>query len=1128
MPSVAVTDQCNLFSLVKFYKYSQAAGLKPIMGADVYIENDTNKSSPYRLTLLVKNKSGYIALSELLSRSYQEGQSNGLPILKKSWVEDNCQNLIALSGAMDGDIGQYILANNFKEAENCANYWNKLFPGSFYIELQRIKKLNEEFYIGEAVKIASACSIPVVATNDVRFENKEDFNAHDVRVCINLKTQQSNQSVKRNYTKEQYFKTEREMIALFSDIPSAIENTVEIAKRCTLDIVLGQFFLPDFPVPEGTTLAELFVEESKKGLVARLAQYAPIGEGTLEERTKVYEDRLDFELGVINQMGFPGYFMIVADFIQWAKNNQIPVGPGRGSGAGSLVAYSLKITDLDPIEFDLLFERFLNPERVSMPDFDIDFCMDRRDEVIDYVSRHYGKDKVSQIITYGSMSARAVIADVGRTLGHPYGFHHGLSKLIPNELGIDLKKAINDSPELAARYRNEEDVKNLIDVALALEGTKRNAGKHAGGVVIAPTKLSDFSPLYCDENGNNLVTQYDKDDVESVGLVKFDFLGLRTLTIIDWALQSINAEKVKNGEALVDITQIPKNDKASFDLLLKAQTTAVFQLESRGMKELIKKLKPDCFDDIIALVALFRPGPLEAGMVDDYIRVKHGAKAEYSHPLLVPILKPTNGVILYQEQVMEIARKLAGYSLGGADMLRRAMGKKKPEEMAKQRAVFTDGSVNNGIDEKIATGVFDLMEKFAGYGFNKSHSAAYALIAYQTAWLKAHYPADFMAAVLSSDMDNTDKVVIFLEECKEMGLEIINPDINISNYKFTVSNGKIIFGLGAIKGMGEAAIDDLIKQRDNKKFDNLYDLCRRSELRKVNKKVLGSLVKVGAFDSFHENRLAHFLEISRVMKVSDQFKKMDKIGQSDLLSFFDDEEESNGDEELNYTELLEYWTETERLAFEKETVGLYLSGHPIDQYCSAIKEAGAVRISNIEKEIQRKNNQENFKVAGLILAINVKITKKGDAMANVLLDDGSGRVEVTFFSEAYNTYKDILKPDTVIFISGLLKENSYSGNVSISVNVANTMDSLINNITKALKIRWDSKVRSEKPIDFIKQLQLIIEPYKSGNCPVIIEYCNESAKTDLLLGSEWNVNFSDGLINLLNKELGTENIKILR
>ncbi|MFI3223414.1 MAG: DNA polymerase III subunit alpha, partial [Methylococcaceae bacterium] len=803
MPAIAVTEHANLFSLVKFYKAARDQGIKPIAGADVLVYNPDDPTAPYRLTLLVNNNVGYVTLTELVSKAYQEGQHLGVPMLRYEWIVANHQGLIAMSGAMDGDIGKALVAGKTVVAQQLAKQWSDLFKNAFYLELQRVGKADEEAYIDAALELAALMGLPVVATNDVRFLHKKDFAAHEVRVCINQGRVLDDDRRPKDYTEQQYLRSTEDMQQLFADIPEALENSVEIAKRCTISLTLGENFLPDFPVPAGMTLSEYMTLEAEKGLEERLVHYPAIGKGTDEENRQVYYQRLDFELKMISQMGFPGYFMIVADFIQWAKNNLIPVGPGRGSGAGSLVAYALKITDLDPIKFDLLFERFLNPERVSMPDFDIDFCMDRRDEVIDYVARHYGRDHVAQIITYGSMAAKAVIRDVGRVLGFPYGFVDRLAKLIPFEIGMTLTKALTDSPDLKQLYDTEEEVTALIDMALSLEGTVRNAGKHAGGVVISPTKLTDFTPLYCEEDGSNLVTQFDKDDVEAVGLVKFDFLGLRTLTIIDWALQTINDKKRLAGEDLVDITTIPRDDQASYVLLKNGLTTAVFQLESRGMKELIKKLKPDCFDDIIALVALFRPGPLESGMVDDYINVKHGAKAEYAHPILVPILKPTNGVILYQEQVMQIAREMALYTLGGADMLRRAMGKKKPEEMAKERGKFLEGSVQNNVEEDIATYVFDLMEKFAGYGFNKSHSAAYALVAYQTAWLKAHYPSAFMAAVLSSDMDNTDKVVILIEECRQMKQVILPPAINMSMYKFTVNEASdIIYGLGAIKGVG--------------------------------------------------------------------------------------------------------------------------------------------------------------------------------------------------------------------------------------------------------------------------------------------------------------------------------------
>ncbi|MDD5037678.1 MAG: DNA polymerase III subunit alpha, partial [Methylococcaceae bacterium] len=697
MPAVAVTDQSNLFSLVKFYKAAMAAGVKPVAGADVWIYNESEPAAPYRMTLLVQNPTGYRTLTELVSRGYQENQRQGVPMLMADWLETRHEGLIALSGAREGSIGRALLAGNGDEARRELERWLKIFGNRFYLELQRTGRAGEEEYLAAVLELAEEFGVPPVATNDVRFLEPSEFDAHEARVCIHQGRVLDDPRRPRDYSERQYLRSAQEMAELFADIPEALENTVEIAKRCNIVLELGKNYLPDFPVPEGMSVEEFFARQSRQGLRQRLDLLMP---GAGEEKQKPYWDRLEVEIGVINQMRFPGYFLIVADFIQWAKNNGVPVGPGRGSGAGSLVAFALKITDLDPIEFELLFERFLNPERVSMPDFDVDFCMERRDEVIDYVARHYGRDRVSQIITYGSMAAKAVVRDVGRVLGHPYGFVDRIAKLIPFELGITLDKALKDSEDLRKLYETDEEVKSLIDLGQSLEGITRNAGKHAGGVVIAPSRLIDFSPLYCEQGGDNLVTQFDKDDVEAVGLVKFDFLGLRTLTIIAWAMETINRQRAEKGEPALDINLIPRNDAATYSLLKRKATTAVFQLESRGMKELIGRLLPDCFEDIIALVALFRPGPLQSGMVDDFVNRKHGkAKVDYPHPDLEGILKPTYGVIVYQEQVMQIAQVLAGYTLGGADLLRRAMGKKKPEEMAKQREIFVQGATERGVTQ---------------------------------------------------------------------------------------------------------------------------------------------------------------------------------------------------------------------------------------------------------------------------------------------------------------------------------------------------------------------------------------------------------------------------------------------
>ncbi|MCP3689715.1 MAG: DNA polymerase III subunit alpha, partial [Gammaproteobacteria bacterium] len=786
MAAVALTDLSNMFALVKLYKTATANGIKPVFGADVWIYHGERDESLSRLVLLCMDDRGYLNLKRLLSRSFQDGQLADRPTIDIDWLREASDGLIALSAGLEGDIGQAIKLHKTELAEDYLKQWQLVFGGRFFLELQRTGRPQEETYINQARVFSSQLQVPVVASNDVRFMDASDFDAHEVRVCICSGFTLDDQRRPRAYSPQQHFRSNDEMLELFADIPQAIENTVNIARACNVRLNLGENFLPDYPVPTGYDVNSYFRHLSEQGLQQRLEflqEQCATGESI---DPQPYTERLNFELDVIMQMGFPGYFLIVMDFIEWAKQQSIPVGPGRGSGAGSLVAYALKITDLDPLEYELLFERFLNPERISMPDFDVDFCMDRRDEVIEYVAEHYGRNQVSQIITYGTMAAKAVIRDVGRVMSHPYGFVDRIAKLVPFEIGITLQKALDQEEALNELYREEEEVTMLIDMALSLEGLTRNVGKHAGGVLISPSDLTDFTPTYCEPGGGGQVSQFDMSDVEAVGLVKFDFLGLRTLTIIDWAVSSVNA--TKTGDPL-EIERIPLDDEKTFDLLRAYQTTAIFQLESRGMKDLIRRLRPDSFEEIIALVALFRPGPLQSGMVDDFISRKHGrSKVEYPHPALEPILKPTYGVILYQEQVMQIAQVLAGYTLGGADMLRRAMGKKKPEEMEKQRTIFTDGAVANAVEASNATYIFDLMEKFAGYGFNKSHSAAYALVSYQTAWLKTHYPAEFMAAVLSADLDNTDKIVTLIDECREMKLEILPPDVNRSDYKFTPSD----------------------------------------------------------------------------------------------------------------------------------------------------------------------------------------------------------------------------------------------------------------------------------------------------------------------------------------------------
>jgi DNA polymerase-3 subunit alpha len=1570
LPAVAVTDQSNLFALVKFYKAALDGGIKPIAGADVYLHNEAEPASPYLLSLYVQNEAGYRTLTELISRSYQENQQQGVPQLMARWLEERNEGLIALSGARFGQIGRALLAGSKDEARRQTEHWLKVFGDRFYLELQRTGRPNEELYIDGAVDLAVEFDAPVVATNDVRFLSPDEFEAHEARVCIYQGRVLDDPRRPRDYTDQQYLKSPEDMAALFADLPEALENSVEIAKRCNLSLTLGKNFLPDFTVPAGLSPEEFFVEQSRQGLRERLASHPPAGRGSLEERTQAYEDRLELELGVIRQMGFPGYFLIVADFIQWAKQNGIPVGPGRGSGAGSLVAYALKITDLDPIEFDLLFERFLNPERVSMPDFDVDFCMDRRDEVIDYVARKYGRDRVSQIITYGSMAAKAVVRDVGRVLGHPYGFVDKIAKLIPFELGITLDKALESSEDFRKVYESDEEVRALVDLAKSLEGITRNPGKHAGGVVIAPSRLVDFTPLYCEPGGDNLVTQFDKDDVEAVGLVKFDFLGLRTLTIIDWALETINRRQAAQGQPAVDINRIPRDDPDTYDLLKRCQTTAVFQLESRGMKDLIRRLQPDSFEDIVALVALFRPGPLQSGMVDDYINVKHGKqKAEYPHPVLEPILRPTNGVILYQEQVMRIAQDMAGYTLGGADLLRRClsgttrvvdvasgrrvtlaeiaarpeewlgrevfslnldtlkieprpitaiypngvrkvfqmttrtgrtiratadhlfytlegwkrlddfrggdsialagtlpirhesgisnaqtklaayllgdghlstkqpsnsyfcnsdleliedfnqcakilfgrpapldhqfhpghktvtyarigfisefnrwvdghlkrahsrdkeipdwvftlschqlklflgtlwstdgsfstfightdytstspilirqlqhlllrlgitalfnaktisykgkphvsyraqitgrddmlkfretlgpylstakqqyaelcyakierkvynqskhqlppavipliakakqvsgmtwadidaaagtlpgtmssglnfkvsptrslsrhrvrrfakvfgdtrlqaladsevfwdkiasidyvgqeevfdltidhnhnfvadefiahncMGKKKPEEMAQQRNIFLEGSVKNNINPDTANFIFDLMEKFAGYGFNKSHSAAYALVSYQTAWLKTHYPAEFMAAVLSSDMDKTDKVVVFIEECRQMKLALQPPDINRSEYRFTVlESGAILYGLGAIKGVGEAAIGDILaERRRNGPFRDLFDFCKRLDLRRVNRRVLEALIRAGALDAIDSHRARHLAELSDAIKAAEQHGAMAATGQDDLFGLTEPAPAVR-EEAPRPAAVVEPWPEEERLAQEKATLGLYLTGHPIMAYEAEIRHFITDRLGNLDTDSLKSSgggygrHEVKATVAGLVVELRGKQNKTGKRMAFATLDDRTGRLEVSVFSEAFEQYRDLLAKDTLLVVEGNLAFDDFAGQIKLTAERLYSIEQARARYAKRLALQWPvSGGNGDGSNGFkVDELRELLAPFQGGPCPIVIEYRAQAAQTLIQLGEGWRVYPGEELLSRLKKRMGADRVKLL-
>jgi len=1138
MPAVALTDQSNLFAMVKFTRAALAAGVKPVIGVDALVRHGDEQEAPYQMVLLAQNRTGYLNLSGLISRSYLEGQHRGVPIIQAEWIRENAEGIIALSGGRQGDIGRALLAGQSALAKQRLQDWLACFGDRFYIELQRTGRENEETYIADAVDLAIELDVPVVATNDVRFLKADEFEAHEARVCIHDGRTLDDPRRPKNYSEQQYLRSTEEMQSLFSDIPEALQNTVEIAKRCNFLVKLGESFLPQFPIPEGETENSYFCRVSREGLEERLKVLLDDNADDYAARRKEYEDRLQVELDVINNMGFPGYFLIVADFIQWSKNNGIPVGPGRGSGAGSLVAYALKITDLDPLEFDLLFERFLNPERVSLPDFDVDFCMEGRDRVIDYVAQKYGRDSVSQIITYGTMAAKAVVRDVGRVMGQPYGFVDRIAKSIPFEIGMTLSKALEESEDLKKAYENEEEVTAILDMALTLEGLARNAGKHAGGVVISPTVLTDFSPLYCEEGGAGVVTQFDKDDVEAVGLVKFDFLGLRTLTIIDWAVKHVNRRMQAEGKPPVVIEHLPLDDKGAFDLLQAANTTAVFQLESRGMKDLITRLQPDSFEDIVALVALFRPGPLQSGMVDDFINRKHGrAEVDYFHPDLEQVLKPTYGVILYQEQVMQIAQVLANYTLGGADMLRRAMGKKKPEVMAEQRELFMNGAVARDVDADLATHIFDLMEKFAGYGFNKSHSAAYALLSYQTAWLKAHYPAEFMAAVLSADMDNTDKVVGLIEDCHEQNVKVLPPDINRSINQFSVPDeGSVLYGLGALKGVGEAALEGIVNEREaNGKFIDLYDFCRRCDMRKVNRRVMEALIKAGAMDSLGPNRASLIASLSNAVQLAEQNQKNASIGQHDM---FGSSEEPDAHANVHIVEV-DDWNDEVRLAHEKETLGLYLTGHPISRYKTELRRFTECRLSKVPDLVPesergggygfRKKDKKQYCLAGLLISMSVRKTKSGNKIITGKLDDSTGRVDVVLYEDVFEQYKSALVKDKVCVVVGSVSFDDFNATYSVNASTVYTMAQAREKFARGLQIRLDrGKANgswSDKAV--ISQLTEVLQTYREGHCPVNIEYNNGTDISQFVLGQEWNVVPSDELLFRLDKTFGSEQIEVM-
>ncbi|HTR59285.1 MAG TPA: DNA polymerase III subunit alpha [Casimicrobiaceae bacterium] len=1122
MPALALTDLANVFGLVKFYVASRKAGVKPIIGCDVWITHETERDAPHRLLLLCQSREGYLRLCDWLTRAYRTNQHRGRAELTRDWFAEGTAGLIALSGFRDGDVGHALEQGNAAGAGAAARSWAKLFPDRYYLEVQRAGHAGDDALTDATVRLAASEALPVVATHPVQFLTRAEFRAHEARVCIAEGYVLSDQRRPKRFAPEQYFNTQAEMEERFRDLPEALANSVAIAQRCNLAIPLGKNFLPDFPVPAGVTIEEHLRHEAVAGLEGRLALLYP--DATERDRRRPeYLTRLEFETKTIIQMGYAGYFLIVADFINWAKRNGVPVGPGRGSGAGSLVAYSLGITDLDPLRYGLLFERFLNPERVSMPDFDIDFCQDGRDRVIEYVKQRYGAESVSQIATFGTLQARAVVRDVGRVLDLPYSFCDGIAKLIPFQPGrtVTLKhRARGEEPQanlvhareveplLNEREAAEDEVRELLALAEQLEGLPRNVGMHAGGVLIAPGKLTDFCPLYTQAGSDAPVSQFDKDDVELVGLVKFDFLGLTTLTILDWTLRYLRR---LDPATKLTLDNLPLDDAAAYDVFKSGKTVGVFQFESRGMRELLLQAPPKRFDDIVALVALFRPGPME--LIPDYIRRKQGSeRVEFFDQRLEPILAPTYGVMVYQEQVMQIAQAIGGYTLGAADLLRRAMGKKLPEEMAKHRFVFIDGAERNGLSKARATQLFDLMEKFAGYGFNKSHAAAYALIAYQTAYFKAHHPAAFIAANLSLVMDDTDKVRHFHDEGTALSLDIVPPEINASGYRFEpVDEKRIRYGLGAIKGTGRAAIEAIVSAREaGGAFANLFDFCRRVDKRLVNRRAVEALVRAGAFDAIDARRASLLASVGAALDYAERTAAA--VSQASLFGA------ESGDVAARPA-LIEArpWTDDERLANEKASLGFYLSGHPYSACAAEMASLISVPLGAI------KPATVPLRIAGVVAALRTQTSRRGK-LAFVTLDDGKDRAEVAVFNETFDAHRHLLREDVLLVaevkVMQRLAEDGQTQGLRIVAEALYDLPGARRKFARALTLCCNGSSSATRLLE-------LIEPFKSGNCAVTIRFQNEAVNGEIELGESWRVNLDDHLLGNLREWLSAENVQVV-
>jgi len=1138
--ALALTDGGNVFGWIKFYRAARGKGVKPILGVSAWITNDTERDRPFELLLLVRSRTGYRNLCELLSKAWLENESRGHAEMRREWFASlntdasGDHGLIALSGAQRGDVGQALMAGNLQSAQRFAQDWASLFPQSYFLELQRLGTADSEAHVRAAVQLAVQTGLPVVATHPVQFIAPDEFRAHEARVCIAEGEILANPRRTRRFAESQYFQSQAEMVERFADVPEALENSIRIAQRCNLTMELGKSRLPDFPTPNSQSIDDYLRELARKGLDERLLSLYP-EETVRAAETPRYLNRLEIECNTIIAMGFPGYFLIVADFINWAKTHGVPVGPGRGSGAGSLVAYALGITDLDPLPYALLFERFLNPERVSMPDFDIDFCQDKRWMVIEYVRGKYGAQAVSQIATFGTMASKAVIRDAGRVLDMPYTLCDQLSKLIPivQAKPLSLAKAREAEPQLREREEKEEEVRGLLALAEPLEDLTRNVGMHAGGVLIAPGKLTDFCPLYQAPGTDSVVAQYDKDDVEAVGLVKFDFLGLRNLTIIQLAVDYINRN---HPDRALDLAALSFNDPKAYQILKDANTTAIFQVEGDGMKKLLRKLAPDRFEDIIAVLALYRPGPLGSGMVDDFILRKKGQqKIDYFHPDLRDCLEPTYGVIVYQEQVMQIAQIIAGYTLGGADLLRRAMGKKKAEEMAHQRAIFTEGAKVKGHDPALATQLFDLMEKFAEYGFNKSHTAAYAVVTYQTAWLKAHYPAEFMAATLSSDMDDTDKVQLFVKDALDNKVVMLGPDINASGYRFDpVDSRTVRYGLGAVKGTGEAAVQDILRARQDGPFTDLFDFCARIDRRIVNRRTIEALVRAGAFDLLEQDRARLLANVGQAMEAAEQ--QAAAAGQSSLFG----DDAPGGAHERQWLSA-QPWDERRRLQEEKIALGFFLSGHLFKGYEAEVRHFVRTRLIDLPRMAESAHHGGvPVVIAGIVTSVVVSMTRRGK-MVRLGLDDGTGAAEIAIFNELHEQCKSLLREDELLVVHGKLARDDYSGGWRLGADRVLDLARARQEHARALLLRMNGQSDGDR-------LRALLEPFRTRasfadrggvfsvedddapigppGCPVEIHYHNDSARCAVRLGDAWRVRPDESLMAQLRDWLSPEGVEL--